>query len=122
MWNIDSSHCPTTSKQAVRLLPALIRQSQSENKADAAAEQVYFSFISQFFKIWHPGQCCKLPGPAAACTLETFRCGGSTVQARIEDYSSVCRLSTGGRLEGGQCASLPGAVGAVVGSYSHVAE
>lgn len=47
---------------------------------------------------------------------------GSTVQARFEDYSSVWRLSTGGRLEGGQDAALPGAVHAIVGSNSHIAE
>lgn len=124
MWNIDSSHCPTASKQAVQLLPALIPQSQSENKADAAAEQVYFSFISQFFQNLASRAVPQAAGPCCSVHARDLlmRGGGSTVQARFEDYSSVCRLSTGGRLEGGQRASLPGAVGAIVGSNSHVAE
>lgn len=123
MWNIDSSHCPTASKQAVRLLPALIRQSQSGNKAHAAAQQVYFSFISQFFKI------LASRAVAASCwaLLQRARWRRSDVgtyssKLGLRITVSVWRLSTGGRLEGGPCASSPGAVGAIVGSNSHIAE
>lgn len=68
MPNIDIPHSPTASKQAAQLLPTLIWQSQTKNKADSAAQQVYFSFISQFSNLvsWAglqaAGPCCSMHG------------------------------------------------------------